>query len=200
MSCNYLSDSVFLCHFYTGNDEHNEHGEDDKFNTEGNDIMQPSQYLQATGHREVLNNRHHSGGSRVGGSGAPMLNSSTNHSFTSDYNSGNSHMGSAAPLERNGSNGSMYSTPSKRQQFVSGKIRLLIADDAVISRKMVERSLSAICSSVTHANNGLEAVNKTILSMQEGIPFQVVLIDFYMPIMTGAEAILEMRAKGFTGL
>jgi CheY-like chemotaxis protein len=90
-----------------------------------------------------------------------------------------------------------YTNGSKKS---GGKIRLLIADDAVISRKMVERALASVCSVCHHANNGLEALNKTKQSMAEEAPYDVVLIDYYMPIMTGAEAVLEMRTAGFKGI
>eukprot|EP01034_Spumella_vulgaris_P030978 gene30978-38281_t len=103
-------------------------------------------------------------------------------------------------FERAISNLSTMSGYTNGSKKTSGKIRLLIADDAVISRKMVERALASVCSTCHHANNGLEALNKTKQSMLEEAPYDVVLIDYYMPIMTGAEAVLGMRTAGFKGI
>lgn len=81
------------------------------------------------------------------------------------------------------------------------KLKILIADDAALSRKMVERLISAVSNDCTHAVNGQDAVTQVLGSMQRGQRvFDVVVIDYYMPGLDGPEAIKEMRRCGYTGM
>jgi CheY-like chemotaxis protein len=78
--------------------------------------------------------------------------------------------------------------------------KVLLVDDAVISRKMVERSISAMCRNCHHANNGTEAIKKTLESIEKNDPYDVIIMDYYMPGMNGPEAIKIIREQGFKNL
>ena len=66
-------------------------------------------------------------------------------------------------------------------------MKLLVVDDNPINQKFLFYSLKKIYE-IEFANNGLEAVN--ILDSKK---FDVVLMDFMMPIMDGAEATFRIR-------
>lgn len=81
------------------------------------------------------------------------------------------------------------------------KLKILIADDTALSRKMVERLISTVSTDCTHAINGQDAVSQVLASMQRGQRvFDVVVIDYYMPGLDGPEAIKVMRRCGYTGM
>lgn len=82
------------------------------------------------------------------------------------------------------------------------QLKILLADDAVLSRKMVDRLLQPLHATCIHATNGREAVDAVVTSLRqhEAIPFDVVIIDFYMPELNGPEAIHAMRKADFRGL
>lgn len=79
-------------------------------------------------------------------------------------------------------------------------IKILLADDVSLSRKMIERSLSTISRECHHVGNGKDAVDYVISSIQSNDPYDVVLIDYYMPVLNGLEAIRKMREEGFKGI
>jgi CheY-like chemotaxis protein len=66
-----------------------------------------------------------------------------------------------------------------------------------------------MCKECHHATNGLEAVQMVGVSMQtsgdvesqqQSSPYDVVLIDCFMPVMSGPEAVRRMRDLGYKGL
>lgn len=84
-------------------------------------------------------------------------------------------------------------------------LKVLLVDDSNITRKLVERSLASIGAQCTHARNGREAMEKVQQSMEgdveEDCGFDVILMDHYMPEMTGPEAVEVIRDKlGFRGV
>lgn len=84
------------------------------------------------------------------------------------------------------------------------KFSLLLADDSILARKMVERLINNTKifagQPILHANNGKEAVDKVLDSINNGKPIDVVLIDYYMPGMSGPEAIKLLREQNFKGV
>lgn len=97
------------------------------------------------------------------------------------------------------SNASRNSRNSRTPPPPQTQLKLLIADDAPLARRMVERALSSLHRECHHANNGLEAVKKVDSSLQENKPYDVIIIDYYMPVMNGDEAIRQIRELGFNG-
>lgn len=76
-------------------------------------------------------------------------------------------------------------------------LKVLIADDSAIARKMMERLLLPLVYSVTHSSNGNDAFDQVRHNISQ---FDLVLIDYHMPGMDGPETIAAMRTAGFSGL
>jgi two-component system chemotaxis response regulator CheY len=73
-------------------------------------------------------------------------------------------------------------------------MKALIVDDSMVMRKILVDTLSrAGILDVSQAGDGEQAVK---LATSE--PFDIILLDWHMPKMTGIEALKEMRARGLT--
>ena len=86
---------------------------------------------------------------------------------------------------------------------MAGPIKVMIVDDSAIARKMVERTLGSLEGCVVHhAQNGLEAVQLVArsLTIKDEPPYDVVLMDYYMPVMSGPEAVNLIRGQGYLGV
>lgn len=70
-------------------------------------------------------------------------------------------------------------------------IKILLADDSVFVRKMMNRVLEQAGYSVTQAENGLEALK----ALESRGQFDVLVIDLHMPILDGLETIRRIRNK-----
>lgn len=66
-------------------------------------------------------------------------------------------------------------------------MRILVADDDPIIRKLLLEVLTSDGHQVTVSENGLEA-----LKQAQGQPFELVLMDVHMPIMNGLEALIAI--------
>lgn len=91
---------------------------------------------------------------------------------------------------------SSFSTPSRP---LDKKPRVLIVDDDALCRKMHNRLFSAHCETCTEAPNGRDAVSIVKFSMAIGQPFDCIIMDSSMPVMSGPEASTLIREAGFTG-
>jgi PAS domain S-box-containing protein len=69
------------------------------------------------------------------------------------------------------------------------KLKILIADDDAISRKLMSKSVNEFGKEIIEAKNGLEAVEK----LKENSDIDLILMDVQMPEMNGYEAIKEIR-------
>ncbi len=82
--------------------------------------------------------------------------------------------------------------------------RILIVDDSVPTRKIMNRLLSREQHIVTEAADGIEAVEMVYDRMQSKSDdkpmFDLILMDYYMAQMTGPEAIKAIRHLGYTGV
>eukprot|EP01042_Synura_sphagnicola_P036288 gene36288-biopygen503 len=88
--------------------------------------------------------------------------------------------------------------------------RVLVVDDAVSNRKMLCRVIRNRCSVIVEADNGLNAVDMVKASLTSSgslapngctcQPFDLIIMDFIMPVMDGPTAIKEIRGLGYTGL
>ena len=72
---------------------------------------------------------------------------------------------------------------------LTGRTRVLLAEDHPTNRKVVELILSAADVELTTVENGLEAVQAC-----ETADFDVILMDMQMPVMDGLTAIRRIRA------
>jgi two-component system, sensor histidine kinase and response regulator len=82
-------------------------------------------------------------------------------------------------------------------------LSVLVVDDSDLSRKMVCRLLRRRCGYLEEACDGRDALEKIKASMdslQSRRKFNLVLIDYEMPNLSGPEAVKQMRANGFSGV
>lgn len=72
-------------------------------------------------------------------------------------------------------------------------MKALVVDDSSTMRRILINTLSdGGITEVVQAMNGQEAVDAVASQ-----PFDIVLMDWNMPVMTGIDALKEMRARGF---
>lgn len=81
-------------------------------------------------------------------------------------------------------------------------LKILIVDDAMMIRKLMTKLLSSKGSLCYCAEDGLHAVKmvKSNLVGDVNQIFDLILMDFMMPIMNGPQATVEIRSLGFKGL
>ena len=87
--------------------------------------------------------------------------------------------------------------------FKANPLRILIVDDSLVNRKHVLRSLvsKGICNGTPHvAGDGLTAIEMIEESLSSNDRYDVILMDYEMPIMNGPEACHQCRRLGYTGL
>jgi len=73
-------------------------------------------------------------------------------------------------------------------------MKVLIVDDSTVMRKvLVEALVKLNIQDIREVPNGMEAV--VALSRDE---FDLILMDWNMPRMTGVEAVREIRSRGFS--
>ncbi|MDF1755095.1 MAG: response regulator [Verrucomicrobiales bacterium] len=66
--------------------------------------------------------------------------------------------------------------------------KILIADDGLVIRTVVSRKLTEAGYEVATACNGQEAIDKI-----NSEPFDLLLLDIYMPVLNGIEALRQLR-------
>ena len=78
---------------------------------------------------------------------------------------------------------------------------ILIVDDSLINRKMIKRLLQGKCKRIDEAGDGKEAIIKVNdFCKENGAPYDVIMMDFVMPVMNGPDCVRELRKSGFKGL
>jgi CheY-like chemotaxis protein len=81
-----------------------------------------------------------------------------------------------------------------------GSGRVLVVDDSKLNRKMMAATVKAKFQDIVQAENGRMAVEEYEISLQENRPFDLILMDSIMPVMSGVEATRIIRSRGFQGL
>jgi signal transduction histidine kinase len=90
------------------------------------------------------------------------------------------------------------------EEFVPRSRRILVAEDAESSRKMLIRLLERAGHTCVPAADGQEAVDAVKADMQRmkenpnNKPFDTIFMDFEMPILNGPDATKVIRQLGFT--
>lgn len=74
--------------------------------------------------------------------------------------------------------------------------RVLIAEDTRGIQFMMTRMLQDVVAGVALAENGEIAVQAVLQAIQDGTPFDVVLMDMQMPVLNGFEATKRLRESG----
>jgi len=77
------------------------------------------------------------------------------------------------------------------------KARVLLADDRRDIWRIGKYFLEKGGAKVTVVEDGLQAVERLQQAAEQGKPFHLVLMDMQMPVMTGQEAVAEIREMGF---
>ena len=93
----------------------------------------------------------------------------------------------------------------KQEAPTNRKHRMLVVDDASLNRKMLCRLLGPRTEHCEEAANGQEAVAKFRAALvkadnQEERIYDVVLMDYHMPVMDGPTAVKEIRSLGYEGV
>ena len=80
--------------------------------------------------------------------------------------------------------------------------RILIVDDSPMNRKMMRRILESRFNIVDEAENGQQAVDMIEASLlpEEEAKYDVITMDYQMPVMDGVTATRHIRNAGYTGL
>lgn len=73
-------------------------------------------------------------------------------------------------------------------------VRILLAEDHPVNRRVVELILGAAGASLTSVENGADAVNTATCES-----FDLILMDMQMPVMDGLTAIAQIKALEATG-
>ena len=85
----------------------------------------------------------------------------------------------------------------KRCVIASGE-RILLAEDSIDNQRIISLILSNAGFHVTVAENGQVACDKALAALNEGKPYDMILMDMQMPVMEGGEATRRLRAAGYT--
>ncbi|KAJ3285361.1 hypothetical protein HK104_009529 [Borealophlyctis nickersoniae] len=75
-------------------------------------------------------------------------------------------------------------------------LKILVAEDNAVNQKLAIRILSRIGYTATVVGNGMEAVNAV---RDADSPFDIILMDMQMPVMSGIEATLAIRSMPLKG-
>lgn len=73
------------------------------------------------------------------------------------------------------------------------KRRVLLVDDVSLNRKMLHRMIKSRFLVIEEAGNGQEAVAKFSRAAESGESFDIVMMDYFMPVMNGLEATKLIR-------
>ncbi len=76
--------------------------------------------------------------------------------------------------------------------------RILVVDDAASNRKMLIRVLTSKGYECVQAEDGQQAIDRYVKSVETRAPFYCIIMDFEMPVMNGPTATGHLRAMGCT--
>jgi CheY-like chemotaxis protein len=78
-------------------------------------------------------------------------------------------------------------------------LRALVVDDDAMTRRLHGRLLNIFKIRNVTASDGLEAVAGVMRAVDEGDPFDLIVMDLEMPVVDGWAAAVTLRAQGFKG-
>lgn len=98
------------------------------------------------------------------------------------------------------------STPVERENLhdniVSDSLkgcRILLAEDGFDNQRLIAFLLNKAGAEVVLAENGKLAIDAALSSLNQGNPFDVILMDMEMPLIDGYEATKKLREKNWSG-
>lgn len=77
--------------------------------------------------------------------------------------------------------------------------RILLAEDGSDNQRLIMFLLKRAGAKVTIADNGKIAYDLAMAAQNDGAPFDVILMDMQMPILSGYDATAKLRMSGYTG-
>jgi CheY-like chemotaxis protein len=83
---------------------------------------------------------------------------------------------------------------------MSQSMRVLVVDDVAMNRTMLIRCMKYKYPLISEAEDGVIAVNAVVDAHLKGQPYDIILLDYEMPNMTGPIAAKTMRNNGYTGI
>ncbi|MBK8979088.1 MAG: response regulator [Planctomycetes bacterium] len=86
----------------------------------------------------------------------------------------------------------------RQEQLPRIDARVLLAEDGPDNQRLVSFLLKRAGATVDIAADGREAIAAVLAAIQEGAPFDVVLMDMQMPVLDGYAATATLRAHGYT--
>lgn len=89
--------------------------------------------------------------------------------------------------------------PAAKSKVVVPKLKghVLLAEDGLDNQKLITFTLRKAGLEVTVANNGQEALQLAWAAYEAQQPFDLILTDMQMPIMSGYELATELRQRGY---
>ena len=81
----------------------------------------------------------------------------------------------------------------------SRKSRILIVDDVPMNRKMLKRLVIDRFDECMEAENGQQAVDMVKDAIESGVHYDIITMDYQMPVMDGVTATSIIRKIGFAG-
>ncbi len=104
----------------------------------------------------------------------------------------------ANPVAANSRNEQAPSTdkPASPQKNEPLNCKLLLVEDGVDNQRLISFLMKKAGADVTIAENGLIGVEKTTEAIEQGKPFEIILMDMQMPVMDGYTAAAQLRSQG----